>query len=154
MITRTEIKKSIGGLLIAMLLLAPLQGFSQAPAPPGADLAAFAARRFPQPVRLGDLIHRMVLLPLESRPILGHVILVAQSKDGTMKIVMTYGGFLGFGARRIAVPADAMVLLGSELEVLDFTPQQLSAFPVYQDGEGAPIGDSEFIRMGLAHPSH
>jgi hypothetical protein len=46
-----------------------------------------------------------------------------------------------------------MVLLGSELEVLDFTPQQLGAFPPY-DGTGSVLGTDEIIHMGLAHPSH
>ena len=149
-----DAKASFGSLAIGVMLLMSGQVRSQAPAPPGTDLAAFAARRFPQPVRVGDLIHRAVLQPLESRPILGHVLQVARFKNGTTMIVMTYGGILGLGARRIAVPSDAMVLLGNELEVLDFSPAQLSTFPSYQDGEGVPIADTEFIRMGLAHPSH
>jgi hypothetical protein len=57
------------------------------------------------------------------------------------------------GSHKIAVPLDAMVLLGSELEVLDFTPQQLEHFPIYT-GSGTVIGADQIIHMGLAHPSH
>ena len=125
---------------------------AQEPAPPGVELATFAAKRFPQPVRVGDLIHRTVLEPVESRRILGHVKQVV-SLDGGSAVVMTFGGFLGLGAHNIAVPLDAMVLVGTELEVLDFTPQQLEQFPIY-NGSGAVLGAEETVRMGLAHPSH
>ena len=64
------------------------------------------------------------------------------------------GGFWGFGGRDIAVPAEAMVLLGQQLEVLDFTPQALGAFPTFQAGSGTVLGPNEVIHMGLAHPSH
>jgi hypothetical protein len=126
---------------------------AQQAAPPGVDRATFAARRFPQPVRVGDLLRRTVLEPVESRRILGHVDRVVRFDGGKEAIVMTFGGFLGLGAHRIAVPIDAMVLLGGELEVLDFTPPQLALFPAY-DGMGSVLGPEEVILMGLAHPSH
>lgn len=146
--------KVSAAMLAVTLLLIDGRATAQEPAPPGANLADFAARRYPQPVRVGDLIDRPVLQPLESRPVLGHVVRVVRQSDGTQRIVMHMGGWLGFGGRSIAVPTDAMVLLGNELEVLDFTPEQLRRFPTY-DGTGfTPVGSDEFIRMGLAHPSH
>jgi hypothetical protein len=142
--------------LLTALLLAGLQNGSawpQQPAPPGVDLASFAAKRFPQPVRVGDLIHRTVLQPDESRNVLGSVTRVIRLEDGSQAIVIKYGGIWGFGGRDIAVPLDAMVLLGKELEVLDFTPAQLSGFPTY-GGAGRTLGADEIIHVGLAHPSH
>jgi hypothetical protein len=136
--------------MIGLLCTAIVQ--AQEAAPPGVDLATFAAKRFPQPVRVGDLIHRTVLEPVESRRILGHVDEVVRLASGPA-IVMTFGGFFGVGGHKIAVPLDAMALLGSELEVLDFTPQQLAHFPIYNGG-GTVIGTDEMIRMSLAHPSH
>lgn len=127
--------------------------WSQQPAPAGVDLAAFAAKRFPQPVRVGDLIHRTVLQPEESRPVLGHVVTVIRQGDGSQAIVIKFGATWGFGGRDIAVPLDAMVLLGAELEVLDLTPEQLRALPTY-GGAGVALGADEIIHMGLAHPSH
>ena len=126
---------------------------AQQPAPAGADQAAFAAKRFPQPVRVGDLMHRTVLAPTESRSVLGHVAFVIRLNDGEEDIVIKFGGILGLGSRNIAVPLDAMVLLGEELEVLDLTPKQLRGFATY-GGDGRMLGDDETIQMGLAHPSH
>ena len=126
---------------------------SQQPAPPGADLAVFAAKRFPQPVRVGDLIHRTVLQPTESRHVLGSVVSVVRSADGSLRLVIKYGATFGFGGRDIAVPLDATVLLGDELEVLDFTPEQLRGFPSYL-GTGRALGADDIIHVGLAHPSH
>ena len=142
------------GHVATALLLAAAAAYPQEPAPPGADLATFAARRFPQPVRAGELVDRRVLQPIESRPVLGHVTGVVRAHDGTLEIVVKYGGFLGFGGRLIAVPAVAMVLLGRELEILDFTPQQLDAFPTFDPAGAVAIGADEELRLGLAHPSH
>jgi hypothetical protein len=139
--------------LLALGWLCSTGVVAQEAAPPGVDAATFAAKRFPQPVRVGNLLHRSVLEPVESRWVLGHVDRVIRFDTGKEAIVMTFGGLFGFGAHRIAVPLDAMVLLGSELEVLDFTPQQLGAFPPY-DGTGSVLGTDEIIHMGLAHPSH
>jgi hypothetical protein len=142
--------------VMALFILVCLQAtaaWSQEPAPPGANLAAFAAKRFPQPVRVGDLMHRTVLQPTESRPVLGRVVMVIRLDDGTQAIVMQYGGLWGLGARNIAVPTDAMVLLGNELEVLDLTPDQLRGLPTY-NGAGRMLDANAIIHMGLAHPSH
>ena len=43
------------------------------PPPPGMSLTESAAMRFPQPVRVGDLIGREVLRPVESQDVLGRV---------------------------------------------------------------------------------
>jgi hypothetical protein len=146
-------KVSIGCVLPALLLTSGSL-VAQHPAPPDVDLAAFAARRFPQPVRVGDLINRTVLQPLESRPVLGRVSQVIRVSNGKEEIVMRYGGFFGFGGRYITVPIEAMALLGNELEVLDYTPEQLNDFPTYTGAGSAPLAAHDAIRMGLARPSH
>ena len=127
---------------------------AQEPAPPGEALASFAARRFPQPVRVGQLEGRRVLEPVESRNVLGTVSAVVRRRDGGLDIVVKYGGPWGWGGRLIAVPVEAMVLLGSEVEILDFTPAQLDGFPTFATGSAAPVAADTIIQMGLAHPSH
>jgi hypothetical protein len=139
--------------LVTLACLPTQSARAQEPAPPGVDLAAFAAKRFPQPVRVGDLTHRRVLRPTESRSVLGHVVAVIRADDGSYAVVIKYGGLWDFGGRDIAVPLDAMVLLGAELEVLDLTPDQLRRLPTY-GGAGRVLGADEIIHMGLAHPSH
>jgi hypothetical protein len=124
------------------------------PPPPGMSLAESAAMRFPQPVRVGDLLHRDVLQPVESQNILGTVREVVRTSSGAIEIVINFGGFLGFGGRPIAVPVDAMVLLGQDMEVVAFTPQQLRSLPTFSASGTSPVPDDLVIKVGLAKPSH
>ena len=84
------------------------------------SLAESAAMRFPQPVRVGDLLGREVLRPVESQNVLGRVRRVVRDRNGQIMVVIDFGGFLGFGSRPIAVPKDAMVLLGQDMEIVAF----------------------------------
>jgi hypothetical protein len=140
-------------LILGLSIIAPVVQ-AQQPAPPGMSLAEAAARRFPQPVRVGDLLNRQVLRPVESQPVLGRVHDVVRQPDGTIDVVVNYGGLFGFFTRPIAVPVDAMVLLGQYMEIVDFTPQQLDKFATF-DGAGATsLQAASIIRVGLARPSH
>ncbi len=117
------------------------------------SLAEKAAERFPQPVQAGTLLRRTVLEPLESQPVLGHVASVVRAGDGTINVVVNYGGFLGFDTRPIAVPIDAMTLLGDDMEIVNFTPAQLRTFPTFE-GAGTPVPSDQIVHVGLSRPSH
>ena len=154
---RSEIKtlaKPVLRLVLLCLLFgsraAVAQDQDQADQIPGKALKT----RFPQPVVVGTLLGRTVLQPLESQPILGHVDRVVRQGDNSIKVVMRYGGFLGFGTRPIAVPVEAMALLGMYMEVVDFKPEQLATFPTF-DGAGTTLlAEDAIIEVGLARPSH
>ena len=124
------------------------------PPPPGMSLAESAAMRFPQPVRVGDLHGRDVLRPVESQDVLGRVRRLVRDRDGQIMVVVDFGGFLGFGSRPIAVPVDAMVLLGQDMEIVAFTPEQLRQFPTFSPSGAADLADDTIIKVGLAKPSH
>lgn len=124
------------------------------PPPVGMSLEDSAAMRFPQPVRVRDLLHREVLRPVESQDILGYVRELVRDGDGRVMVVMDFGGFLGFGSRPIAVPIDAMVLLGQDMEVVAFTPGQLRQFPTFSPSGTTPVPPDAIIKVGLAKPSH
>ena len=124
------------------------------PPPTGMTLAKSAAMRFPQSVRVGDLIDRDVLQPVESQNVLGTVRQVVLEPKGTIEVVINYGGFLGFGTRPIAVPVDAMVLVGQVMEVVAFTPEQLGQFATFSTGDTTPVPADTIIKVGLAKPSH
>ena len=124
------------------------------PPPPGMSLAESAAMRFPQPVRVGDLLGREVLRPVESQDILGRVRGLVRDRDGRIMVVVDFGGFLGFGARPIAVPVDAMVLLGQDMEIVAFTPEQLRQFPTFSPSGTTEVANDTIIKVGLAKPSH
>jgi hypothetical protein len=146
----------IGGALIALSVTAYAQSATPGgmPPPPGMSLAASAAMRFPQPVRVGDLLHRDVLQPVESQNVLGTVRQVVRDSEGTIRVVIDFGGFLGFWTRPIAVPVDAMVLLGRDMEVVAYTPQQLQEFPTFTPSGSSPLPDDTVLKVGLAKPSH
>jgi hypothetical protein len=124
------------------------------PPPPGMSLAESAAMRFPQPVRVGDLLGREVLRPVESQDVLGRVQRVVRDGNGQIMVVVEFGGFFGFGSRPIAVPADAMVLLGQDMEIVAFTPEQLRQFPTFLPSGSTEVPGDTIIKVGLAKPSH
>lgn len=110
--------------------------------------------RFPQPVRVGDLIGREVLRPVESQDVLGRVRRVVRDATGQIMVVVDFGGFLGFWSRPIAVPVDAMVLLGRDMEIVAFTPKQLQQFPTFSLSDTTDVPNDTIIKVGLAKPSH
>jgi PRC-barrel domain len=124
------------------------------PPPPGMSLAESAAMRFPQPVRVGDLVGREVLRPVESQDVLGRVRRVVRDANGQIMVVVDFGGFLGFDSRPIAVPVDAMVLVGQDMEIVAFTPKQLRQFPTFSPVGTTDVADDAIIKVGLAKPSH
>ena len=142
------------GPLLFCLLFGSVAARAQAPAPPDMSPAEAAKKRFPQPVVVGALLGRTVLEPLESQPVLGHVDRVVRQSDGAIKIVVRYGGVLGFGSRPIAVPVEAMVLLGDYMEVVDFKPEQLATFPTFDAAGTTSLAGDATIEVGLARPSH
>jgi hypothetical protein len=70
------------------------------PPPPDMSLAESAAMRFPQPVRVGDLLGREVLRPVESQDVLGRVRRVIRDRNGQIMVVINFGGFSASAAVR------------------------------------------------------
>ena len=124
------------------------------PPPEGMSLAQSSAMRFPQPVRVGDLLHRTVLQPVESQTVLGQVAQVVRADDATIEVVVAYGGFLGIGRRMIAVPLDATALLGADMEIVAYTPQELRHLPTFTGAGTTPVPSDTIVKVGLAKPSH
>ncbi len=145
---------SLRALCIVGLLLVCGTLHAQQPAPTAASLAEAAARRFPQPVKVGDLLRREVLWPLESQPSVGTVRSVVKQPDGSIAVVLNYGGLFGLFTRPIAVPVDAMTLLGQHMQVVGFSPDQLKQFTTFNDPAAMPLPPDSIIRIGLARPAH
>lgn len=124
------------------------------PPSPVPSLAEKAARRFPQPVRVGDLIGRQVLEPVPAQHVLGRVAALRRSEAGAIEVVIRTGGFLGFGTRPVAVPVEAVALLGEHVALLDLTPEQLRTLPIATETGSRPIVPDERIRVGLTKPFH
>lgn len=142
-------------ILAALLLLACAPALAQQPVPAEtAKEAERAARRFPQPVRVGDLLRRQVLRPVEQQTVLGRVAEVVRRPDGAFLIVVSLNGVLGLGTRPVAVPTDATALLGEHLALLDLTPEQLRALPTFDAAGTTPLPPDQTISVGLTRPFH
>ena len=140
--------------LIACVLsgAAAAQGSDGAEATPGDERprSAEAAARYPQAVRVGDLVGRQVIEDSQQQRVLGRINGVVRGGDGRPSILMDHGGLLGFGTRRVAVPAEAMALLGQLVVLKDVEAARLSALPEISAPPSAPLPADATIRMGLA----
>ena len=110
-------------------------------------------QKFRQPVRVGDLIGRDVIAPLESQDLLGHVAKLVQHDDD-VTIVMSYGGHFGFGTYPVCVPADALALTGYALQAKDISTDELGKLPSCDGAGDVPLDTNASIKMKLAKPAH
>ena len=138
--------------------------------PPGAmgkpEMDRRAARRFPQPVRAGVLVGRDLLKPEEAQPVLGRVTGLARRGDAIDVVVRLDGrwglGWLGsnwstwqgFGPRLVAVPVEAVALLGEHVALMDLTPERLGALPSFVPDPAAAVPPDATVRVGIVRPFH
>jgi hypothetical protein len=105
------------------------------------------ARRFPQPVRVGFLIGLPVID--ERSAAIGHVRDVVRTPEGKLRLVMPYGGVFGIGARAIAIPIEAVAMLGAQVAAVDMPRAALELAPTWYGAGDQPLGRDEVIRVGL-----
>jgi hypothetical protein len=107
--------------------------------------------RFPQPVRVGDLIGLPVLDDYDVT--IGHVRNVVRTPHGKIQLVVTYGGWLtgwfGWGARLVPVPIETVAILGRQLAALDMPPKEFAAARTWSATDGQPIPPNETIRIAI-----
>jgi PRC-barrel domain len=124
-------------------------------APMPTEAEARMQRRFPQPVRVGDLIGLPVLDDNDST--LGHVRQVVRSPDGKIRLIVSYGGWLGgwlnWGGRPVAVPIELVGILGRQIAAIDMPRKEFAAAPTWATSGAAdgdqPILAGETIRIAL-----
>lgn len=145
------------GLWLALAAGAP-GALAQAPhdmpvlTPMPTEAEARMARRFPQPVRVGDLIG----LPLldDDSVTLGHVRSVVRDPQGKIRLIVSYGGWLGgwlnWGGRPVAVPLEVVGIYGRQIAALDITPKEIATAPRWTAGGDQPIAPGDTIRIALA----
>src|SRR5688572_641554 len=88
-------------------------------------------RRYPQPVKVGDLIG-LPVLDFADRT-LGYVTSVVRTADGKIKLIVPYGGFLGWGRRPVAVPIEVVAIAGRQIAALDMPRAEFDAAPAWAD---------------------
>jgi hypothetical protein len=104
--------------------------------------------RFPQNVRVGDLIGLPVLD--DSSSTLGHVREVVRTQNDRIELIVAYGGFLGWGRRLVAVPIEVIGIQGRELASLDMPPSEYAKAPTWHDAEAQALPAESTIKIALA----
>jgi len=108
---------------------------------------AIMGRRFPQKVRVGDLIG----LPMldDNDVTLGHVQRVVRTPEGKIKLVVGYSRWFGWFGRPVAVPIEVVAILARQIASLDMPPSEYEAAPTWTEGRDMPIPDDAIIRIAL-----
>jgi hypothetical protein len=108
-------------------------------------------RRFPQPVRVGDLIGLPVLD--DSASTLGYVRKVTRSPTGQIDLIVSYSkwfGWFGWFTRPVAVPIAATGIEGKQIVSLDMPPAEYAAAPTWQQRDANSLPNDDTIRIALA----
>jgi hypothetical protein len=104
-------------------------------------------RRFPQPVRVGDLIGLPVLDDNDST--IGFVRQVVRTSEGKIKLIVSYSRWFGWFGRPVAVPIEAVIILGRQLASVDMAPSEYTAAPTWQGKDALILQNGETILVGL-----
>ena len=105
-------------------------------------------RRFPQPVRVGDLIGLPVLDDRSST--LGVVRQVVRTAAGKIELIVSYGRWFGWFGRPVAVPIEVVGIEGRQLASLDMPRSDYAAAPTWQGRDATALPDDATIRIALA----
>jgi PRC-barrel domain len=105
-------------------------------------------KRFPQPVRVGDLIGLPVLN--ENASTLGHVRQVVRTPQGNFKLIVSYSRFWGWFGRPVAVPLEVVGIEGRQLVSLDMDSSEYANAPTWQAKDAIALSDDATIRIALA----
>jgi hypothetical protein len=105
-------------------------------------------RRFPQPVRVGDLIGLPVLDDRSST--LGFVRQVVRTAAGKTELIVSYSRWFGWFGRPVAVPIEVVGIEGRQLASLDMARSNYAAAPTWQAQEAVVLPDDATIRIALA----
>ena len=114
------------------------------------------ARRFPQKIRVGDLVG-LPVLDWSDRTI-GYVQQVVRTPVGKIQLIVpyrpwfgwvSYGGVFAWGKRPVAVPLETVAMLGRQVAALDMSREEFDAAPTFEASQATPIGPDETIRIAI-----
>lgn len=142
-------------LAMALTLATPLAARAQAMVPPTGmmdqqnpmPMNERYLKRFPQPVRVGDLIGLPVLD--ERASTLGTVRQVVRTAQGRIQLIVSYSRWWGWFGRPVAVPLEVVGIEGRELVSLDMEPDEYAASPTWQDAGATALPADATIRIAL-----
>lgn len=139
-----------GAFVVAQAMIPPTGMGAEDKVMAAAHMAEVARmqRRFPQPVRVGDLIG-IPLLDDNSRT-LGYVRQVVRTPQGNIELIVGYGGWFGWGARPVAVPIEVVGIFGRQLASLDMARSEYAAAPTWHDKADTILSEDASIEVALA----
>jgi hypothetical protein len=105
-------------------------------------------KRFPQPVRVGDLIGLPVLN--ENSSTLGHVRQVVRTPKGNIELIVSYSRFWGWFGRPVAVPIEVVGIAGRQLVSLDMDSEEYARAPTWQGNDATALPNDATIKIALA----
>jgi hypothetical protein len=105
-------------------------------------------KRFPQPVRVGDLIGLPVLD--ENASTLGHVREVVRTATGDIALIVSYSRLWGWFGRPVAVPIEVVGIEGRQLVSLDMDPDEYAQAPTWHATDAKAVPHDATIRIALA----
>lgn len=105
------------------------------------------ARRYPQPIRVGNLVG----LPLidDDNRVFAEIVDVVRTPDGKVRLVASYGAWFGWFGRRVAVPIEVVAIVGKQVASLDMKPDAYRTAPTWTAGRDSAIPRDETIRIAL-----
>jgi hypothetical protein len=104
-------------------------------------------RRFPQPVRVGDLIG-LPMLDWDDVTI-GYVRHVVRTPAGKIELIVNYGGWFGWGGRLVPVPLEVVAILARQLAALDMPRSEFDKAPTWSESQTTPIPPDEMIKIAI-----
>ena len=105
--------------------------------------------RFPQPVRVGDLIGLPVLD--DNARTLGYVSKIVRTNQDKIELIVDYRGFFGWRSRPIAVPLEVVGIAGpSDLASLDMPRMEYRSAPTWQNAGAQALPADAMIKIALS----
>jgi hypothetical protein len=114
------------------------------------------AQRFPQPVKVGDLINLPVLDWRDST--IGYVGDVVRTPEGKIQLIVPYrarlgwlrcGGYCDWGRRPVAVPLETVAILGRQIAALDMPREAFEAAPGFDGTQVSSLDPRTMIRIAI-----
>lgn len=109
-------------------------------------------KRFPQPVRVGDLIGLPVLDEGDST--IGYVREVARTQEGNVVLIVPYSAWFGWarterGKRPVAVPIETVAILAKQINALDMSRGDFDEAGTWEASRGKPLPAEEKTLIAL-----
>lgn len=114
------------------------------------------ARRFPQSVRVGDLVGLPVLDDDDST--IGFIKDVVRDRTGKIQLIVPYakrfgwignGGFFERWRRPVAVPIEVVAILGRQVAALEMPREDFEKASDFVASQATPIGREETILIAI-----